>query len=193
MFLLPSSSSRDAVRKVSLSGRRTLVSVFSTYGYCEIIGIVRFMSSILPCVHEGQSIMMRQLTFLLLLTLMSTGIISAQTRTRAVKPGHWSGETAQVTVTKTSTTFDFGCASGETALPIRTDKNGAFRISGIYRTVGGAALPRGMRPPEETVFFVGTIKGTKMSLSIDFPNSERPSPTYELTAGTSEKELPRCS
>ena len=115
-------------------------------------------------------------------------------QTRAVKAGVWSGETAQATVTKTAVRFDFGCAVGKVNSPLRVDKNGAFRVKGTYITETGVAPPPDSQPAEpQSVFFVGTVKGSKMMLSIDFPNSERPSPTYELVAGSSSKDIPRCA
>jgi hypothetical protein len=115
-------------------------------------------------------------------------------QSRTVKPGEWNGETARATVTKTSVRFDFGCSAGNVDSPLRIDKNGDFRVKGTYVYTPGTPLPPGVPPAEaQEVFFVGTIKGNKMSLSIDFPNSERPSPTYELVFGTSHKDIPRCS
>ncbi len=148
------------------------------------------MKSILTRGRRSSIIMLRHIFTLLVLILVSMETF-AQART--VKPGQWSGDSAQVTVTKTAVAFDFGCSAGSTALPLRIDKHGAFRLKGTYTSGTGANPPAGMQPQPQSVFFVGTINGSKMTLSIDFPNSERPSPTYELVAGPPVKDIPRCS
>src|SRR4051794_5814573 len=109
--------------------------------------------------------MLRNIFTLLLLTFLSMETF-AQTRT--VKPGQWHGDDAQVTISKTSVEFDFGWAAGSVDSPLRVDKNGAFRIKGTYTAGMGPTPPVGMSPQSQSVFFVGTIKGSKMSLSIDF-------------------------
>src|SRR5689334_22749055 len=117
-------------------------------------------------------------------TLAAAAFASAQSKTRAVPTGPWSGENAHVVIDRGSVLLNFGCSSGRIAGRLRVDKYGKFSAKGTYRQgIGGAAPPEGMQPVEEEVVFSGTIKGKKMTVTIDFPNSERPSPSFELKKG----------
>lgn len=131
---------------------------------------------------------------LIILAAATVTSAAAQKGTTAVKTGSWSSETAIIEVEKGSVKLDFGCSAGTIPVRLRVDRHGNFRVKGTYVSgLGGANPPPGMGPREQDVFYSGTVKGNRMTIAIDFPNSERVSPSYEVKREKPKRALARCA
>jgi hypothetical protein len=125
------------------------------------------------------------LLFLLLVTM-----VSAKTQYRRRIPGGvWGGEHINITVSATSATIEYDCAHGAINGPLVVDKNGNFNLRGTHVMERGGPVRAGENPKGQEATYTGSIKGTRMTLSLKVADSEVE--TFTLEKGK-PGELVKC-
>lgn len=122
----------------------------------------------------------------------AAGSAFSQARLKAVALSDWGSRDARVSVEKEQTVIEFSCASGLIKGRLKVDKKGNFAADGTYTGRSHGPIRVGFEPKPEPVRYTGSIKGKTMILTIDFPNSERMSPSYELEKGKTDDRFVRC-
>ena len=120
------------------------------------------------------------------------GARRARPRPQVVAVGDWGGQQARLTVKETETTIEFPCAEGSIAGRLKVDKSGNFRSAGTYTGRSHGPIRVGSEPKPEAVTYSGTVKGNKMTLVLEFPNSTQAKLSAELEKGNNDDRFVRC-
>ncbi|MCB9850981.1 MAG: hypothetical protein H6817_09800 [Phycisphaerales bacterium] len=110
----------------------------------------------------------------------------------ALAPGTWGGDGIRLVVREDGADFEFDCAMGETADPIKTDADGAFANAGEYtREQGGPVSVDDPPLPSLAAEYRGTVTGDVMRLTITLTATDEQIGPFELEKDK-QAQLEKC-
>ena len=156
---------------------------------------------------QTETSMRKQITLILTLVLVTLCCVfqmDAQSKRRShrkpklvavstlVPAGDWGGPDIQLSVKEAVTQIAFSCADGSIPGRLKSDKNGAFRITGTYTARSHGPVRQDSLPKPEAVTYSGKVNMNAMILTMDFPGADERDQTFSLEKGKIDDRFVRC-
>ena len=106
-----------------------------------------------------------------------------------IPTGVWGGEHINIEVGTKSATIEYDCAHGVIEGPLAIDANGRFNLRGTHTPERGGPIRMDEQPQSQPALYVGSISGSKMTLTLKLKDSE--DETFTLEKGK-QGELFKC-
>ena len=106
-----------------------------------------------------------------------------------IPTGVWGGEHINIEVGTKSASIEYDCAHGVIEGPLVVDASGRFNLRGTHTPERGGPIRMNEQPPSQPATYVGSVTGSKMTLTLKLKDSEEE--TFTLEKGK-QGELFKC-
>jgi hypothetical protein len=106
-----------------------------------------------------------------------------------IPTGVWGGEHINIEVAEKSASIEYDCAHGLIEGPLVMDANGRFNLRGTHTPERGGPIRADEKPQSHPASFVGSISGSKMTLTLKLEGFD--DETFTLEKGK-QGELFKC-
>ena len=106
-----------------------------------------------------------------------------------IPTGVWGGEHINIEVGEKSASIEYDCAHGMIEGPLLVESNGRFNLRGTHTPERGGPIRMDEQPRPQPASYVGSVSGSKMTLTLKLKDSEEE--TFTLEKGK-QGELFKC-
>ena len=114
---------------------------------------------------------------------------ASPTDMQKIPTGVWGGEHISLEVGAKSASIEYDCAHGMIEGPLTVDASGRFSLRGTHTPERGGPIRADEQPRSQPANYVGSITGTKMTLTLKLEGSE--DETFTLEKGK-QGDLFKC-